>query len=78
MVLVGDVEDHLLISRSGRRTPLQTGNTSVLGHTYGLTMTLDPSFQPGSRSRGSTGTLQQRYDVVVLIEKLFEQASPKP
>jgi hypothetical protein len=40
---------------------------------YGLTMTSDPSFQRGSGSRGSIGTLQQHYSMVVLVEKLFEQ-----
>jgi hypothetical protein len=40
---------------------------------YGLTTTSNPSFQRGSGSRGSTGTIQQHSGVVVLVEKQFQQ-----
>jgi hypothetical protein len=40
---------------------------------YGLITTFDPSFQQGSRSRGSTETNQQHSGVMVLVEKPFQQ-----
>jgi hypothetical protein len=40
---------------------------------YGSTITYVPSFQRGSGRRGSTGTLQHHYNMVMLVEKQFQQ-----
>jgi hypothetical protein len=40
---------------------------------YGLTMTSVPLFQQGNGRSGSTGTLQQHFDIMVLMEKQFQQ-----
>jgi hypothetical protein len=41
--------------------------------TYGLTMTSASLFQRGGGRRGSAGTLHEHFNVVVLVEKQFQQ-----
>ena len=71
-ILVDDVDDHLPISRSRRRA-LQTGNASVIGHTYSSTTTSVPCSSWGAEVVDPR-ELQRYYGmVVVLVEKTLEQ-----
>ena len=54
---------------------LQSGSTSVLGHTYGVDDVLSSSFQRGSGRGRSSGKLQQ-HDGMVVVEKYPRRASP--
>ena len=55
---------------------LQSGSTSVLGHTYGVDDDVHSTFQRGSGCGRSSEKLQQHDGVVVVVEKYPRRASP--
>ena len=50
----------------------RTGSTSVVGHTYGTATTSAPC-SSWQRKQWILGNLQQHYDIVVVVERVFGQ-----